>query len=184
MRAQVSEMAFELFIDRGYEETTIDDICAVAEISRSTFFRYFPSKEDVLLDEIAVIGEQLLEALTERPDDESPWLALRRAATPLVSHHDTDPERRLKLIRLVTTTPVLIAHRHQKTASWQKLLRPEVARRLGVDPHDLTDPRPTTLIAAMLGCLDAATEAWAAGDGAAPFAAVLDRAMDSIDPAP
>jgi AcrR family transcriptional regulator len=60
VKAQVSEMALDLFLENGYEQTTIDDICAVAGISRSTFFRYFPSKEDLFMSTTATAGEELL----------------------------------------------------------------------------------------------------------------------------
>ena len=180
VKAQVAEMAFDLFVDRGYDETTVDDICAVAGISRSTFFRYFPTKEDVLLGEAAAFGEELRGALEDRPDGEPPWVALRRALRPLIDAYDAEPERRLRLAKLVTATPVLAAHHQEKAAHWQELLRPEVARRLGADPRDATDPRPAALVAAMLGCLDAATAAWAAGDGEPPLTEILDRAMGAI----
>jgi hypothetical protein len=66
MTAQIAEMAIGLFVERGYEETTIGDICAVAGISRSSFFRYFQSKEDVLLRQAAA---QPLASLFDRAID-------------------------------------------------------------------------------------------------------------------
>src|SRR4051794_21550685 len=71
MRAQVSEMALDLFLDQGYEQTTIDDICAVAGISRSTFFRYFPSKEDVFASDTSTAVDEILQALRQRSYDEA-----------------------------------------------------------------------------------------------------------------
>lgn len=180
MRAQVAEMAFGLFVDRGYEATTVDDICAVAGISRSTFFRYFPAKEDVILGEHAALGGKLLAALKERPDAEAPWTAVRRALNPLIEEYDAGPGRNVRLAKFITATPVLSAYQHEKTATWHELLEPEVARRLGSDPRDPTDPRPAALIAAALGCLDAAVRAWAAGDGAQPLTQILDHAMGAI----
>ncbi|MGW7594849.1 TetR/AcrR family transcriptional regulator, partial [Streptomyces rubiginosohelvolus] len=60
LKAQVREMALDLFLENGYEQTTIDDICAVAGISRSTFFRSFPSKEDVFVSTTSAAPEELL----------------------------------------------------------------------------------------------------------------------------
>jgi AcrR family transcriptional regulator len=181
MRAQVSDMAFDLFVERGYEETTVEDICAVAGISRSTFFRYFPTKEDVLMAEAANSAERALTALRERPAGESPWTSLRCAMVPAIAHYDSGSDRGLKLIRLVRATPVLATHQRQdKVPTWLALLGPELARRLGVDPDDATDPRPMALVAGALGCLDAALLAWAAGDGKEPLTEILDRAMDSV----
>lgn len=174
-------MAVDLFIERGYEETTIDDVCAVAGISRSSFFRYFHSKEDVLLREVSDAGHSLLLALQARPDDETPSLALRRALRPLIERYSAEPERILRSTRLVRATAALATFQQEKLVRWGQLLRPEVARRMGSDPDDPTDPRPGALIGAVLACLDAALTAWAAGDGAQPLTPLFDQAMDAID---
>lgn len=173
-------MAFDLFLERGFEETTVEQICAVAEISRSTFFRYFASKEDALLGDLPDANAHLLDALQRRPHDEPAWTALRRALDPLVERYDTAPDQGRRLARLITGTPALAAAHHAKNAAWHTLLRPEVARRLGADPDDATDPRPSALIAAALGCVDATISAWATDDSEQPLARILDRAMGAI----
>lgn len=180
VKAQVSAMAVDLFLERGYEATTVDDVCSVAGISRSTFFRYFASKEDAVLGEVADAGDELLDALRNRPEGEAPWVALRRALDPLIQHHSAEPERAQRLARLVTGTPALAALHHRKNAGWHELLRPEVARRLGADAPDAADPRPTALIAAALGCVDATVAAWLAGEADQPLGQILDRAMGAI----
>ncbi|VVJ17660.1 Transcriptional regulator [Amycolatopsis camponoti] len=180
MRAQVSEMALDLFLDRGYEQTTIDDICAVAGISRSTFFRYFPSKEDVFASETSNAVDEIARALRQRPDDESPWSALRHAMGPLVEHYASQTERAHRLAALAVATPALAALNQEKHAKFRALIAPELARRLGSDPDDPADPRPRALIAGALGCLEAAVAAWIAGDGKQQLGRLLDRAMDSI----
>ena len=170
-------MAIDLFVERGYEETTIDDICAVAGISRSSFFRYFHSKEDVLLREVADAGESLLSGLQARPDDETPWDALRQALNQLIERYGVESVRIRRLTRLLRATPTLATFQPEKEARWGQLLRPEIARRMGLDPDDPTDPRPAALIGAVLACLDAAVTAWAAADGAQPLGPLFDRAM-------
>ena len=180
IKAQVSEMALDLFLANGYEQTTIDDICDAAGISRSTFFRYFPSKEDLFAGTTASAAGELLEALRERPEGEAAWTALRHALGPLVAHYASPPERAARLARLARTTPALAALNRDKLTGMQTLLAPEIARRLGADPNDTADPRANALIAAALGCLEAAVTAWAAGDGAPPLSELLLRAMNSI----
>ena len=175
-------MALDLFLENGYEQTTIDDICAVAGISRSTFFRYFPSKEDVFKSEISTVGEDLLAALRQRPDDETPWAALRHALGPVIARYAAQPERARRLAELARTTPALAAVNQEKNANSHNLLAPEIARRLGGDPLDATDPRPHALIAAALSCLEAAVAAWIAGNGTQELTQILHRAMDSICP--
>jgi AcrR family transcriptional regulator len=177
MRAEVATVVQDLVLERGYEDTTVDDICAAAEISRSTFFRYFSSKDEALFGTVADAGERLRDALTARPPDESPWLAMRRALDSLIERYEAHDERTWRLTRLMMNTPSLTAWHREKNARWQELLRPEIARRLGADPADDSDPRAHAVIAAALGCVEAALAAWTANGQPQPLAKILDRAM-------
>lgn len=177
MRAEVAVVVQDLVLERGYEETTVDDICAAAEISRSTFFRYFPTKEDALFGETAGAGEHLRDALVARPPGEAPWAAMRRALDVLIEQYEGHDERTRRLARLIVSTPALAARHREKNARWQELLRPEIARRLGADPADDADPRANAVIAAALGCVEAALTAWTAGTRPQPLSTILDRAM-------
>lgn len=181
MIAQISQMAIDLFSEHGYEETTIEDICAVAGISRSSFFRYFQTKEDVLLGTYLDIDDRLLSALIARSEDETPWVAIRRALDPLIEHYNANAAQTLRSAKLVIKTPTLVTSHRDKLTRWVRLLTPEIARRLNADPGDLTDPRPAALIGAALACLDATLAAWAVADGAAPLAQLLDRTMAAIN---
>jgi AcrR family transcriptional regulator len=180
MTSQIAEMAVNLFVERGYDETTVDDICAVAGISRTTFFRYFRSKEDVLMRDFADLGELLLVSLETRPEGETPWVALRRAIGPLAARYNSDDVRTRRALKLVIETPTLGAFHQDKLARWVQQLSPEVARRLGSDPQDLTDPAPNALISAAFACLDAALAAWVAAEGTEDLDRLLDRAMGAL----
>ncbi|MFD2025215.1 TetR family transcriptional regulator [Promicromonospora aerolata] len=177
MRAEVALAVQDLVLERGYDETTVDDICASAEISRSTFFRYFPSKEDALFGTTADAGERLRDALTARPGSETPWAALRHALDALIEQYEGHDERTRRLTRLIVSNPALAARHREKNARWQELLRPEVARRIGADPADVSDPRAHAVIASALGCVEAALAAWTQSARPQPIATLLDRAM-------
>ncbi len=177
MRAEVAATVQDLVLEHGYEETTVDDICTAAEISRSTFFRYFHSKEEALFGPAADAGEYLRDALTARPSDEAPWAAMRRALNPLIDQYEGHDGRTRRLTRLIMNTPALAAWHREKNARWHELLRPEIARRLGADPADTTDPRADAVIAAALGCVEAALTAWTASDQPRALSEILDRAM-------
>ena len=179
MRTEVATVVQDLVLARGYDATTIDDICAAAEVSRSTFFLYFPSKEDALFGAALDAGQDLRDALIARPQDEAPWTAMRHALDPLIEQYDAHDERTRALTRLILETPVLAARHREKNARWQELLQPEVARRLGADPADVADPRAHALIAAALGCTEAALGAWASAARPQAISEVLDRAMEA-----
>lgn len=177
VRAELAVTVQDLVLEHGYEKTTIDDICAAAEISRSTFFRCFHSKEEALFGPTADAPEYLRDALAARPDDEPPWVAIRRALDPLIDRYEGHDERTRRLTRLMVDTPALRALHREKHARWHELLRPEVARRLGADPADTADPRAGALIAAALGCVEATLAAWTASDRPRPLSELLDQAM-------
>ncbi|MCS7482539.1 TetR family transcriptional regulator [Umezawaea endophytica] len=177
MRLEVAAAVQELVLEHGYDETTVDDICAATEISRSTFFRYFSSKEEALFGTYTDSGERLREALTARPLTESPWVAMRRALDSLIERYDAHDERIWRLTRLMVNTPSLTAWHREKNARWQELLRPEMSRRLEADPADDSDPRAHAVIASALGCVEAALTAWASNAEPQALAQILDRAM-------
>src|SRR5215469_17329630 len=76
-RAAIREHALRLFRENGYQKTTVEDIAAAAEVSPSTFFRYFPTKEDVVLQDD--MDDRLFEAFERQPASLSPLAALRAA---------------------------------------------------------------------------------------------------------
>ena len=75
-RARIAETALELFVEQGYAETTIDQIAAAADVGRRTVFRYFPTKEAMLFDQLAVRREVALQRFRERPVTEPPLVSL------------------------------------------------------------------------------------------------------------
>ena len=105
-RRQLAEMAARLFLERGYEAVTVEEIVAAVEVSPRTFFRYFASKEDVL-DEILVNEAQAITAaLRDRPKEEPVLDAVKAAAASWLGTAQRDP-RTLRLFALVVRTPVL-----------------------------------------------------------------------------
>ncbi|HTU04441.1 MAG TPA: TetR family transcriptional regulator [Trebonia sp.] len=76
-RAAIREHALRLFREQGYDATTVEQIAAAAEVSPSTFFRYFPTKEDVVLQD--GFDDLMFEAFDRQPPSLSPVAALRAA---------------------------------------------------------------------------------------------------------
>ncbi|WP_262060075.1 TetR/AcrR family transcriptional regulator [Streptomyces sp. STR69] len=180
VRAEVTEVALRLFTEQGFGRTTADQIAAEAGLSRATLFRYFGTKEDIVLAGLEGDAQQVTEALAARPDEERPWVALRRAFDVLVRVNEEAPEQTLSFLRLLQETPSLRARHFEKQLQWQEQMVPEIARRLEASPGWPEDPRPTALVAAALACLDAAARGWVACEGTVSLAVLLDRAMGAL----
>ncbi|NUW39941.1 TetR/AcrR family transcriptional regulator [Nonomuraea rhodomycinica] len=112
-RRALIEAALRLFAEKGYEETTLAEIAAEADVSTRTFFSYFASKEDVLLHDIEIRMERTIAIVASHaPDEPLPDLLMRivRDALAQVSEdEDYDAEETRLRIRLVTTVPGLQA---------------------------------------------------------------------------
>jgi AcrR family transcriptional regulator len=169
-----------LFLEQGFEKTTVEKIAAAAGLSRTSFFRYFASKEDVVLGNIEELGRRVLGALVERPAREPAWQALRHAFDVVIEEAAALPEHGLAQARMLHEAPSLKASRLGKQLSWwQDLLVPEVARRLGARRKQY-DPRPRALVAAALACLNTAVEIWTDSNGAVDLQSLLNQAMGAL----
>ncbi|WP_409461919.1 TetR/AcrR family transcriptional regulator [Amycolatopsis sp. GA6-003] len=180
VREEVMDVALGLFLEQGFEDTTVDQVVTAAGISKRSFFRYFGTKEDIVFGDLAEQGPVLLEALRARPDDEPIWEALRHAFGVLGTQ--ADPQRGLTIARLVTASPSLRAAHLEKHLRWQEQLAPEVERRLG-DSADPPGLRGQAIVATALACLDAATAIWLQHGGKGgldELNSLTDRALAAV----
>ncbi|WP_436529262.1 TetR family transcriptional regulator [Actinoplanes sp. HUAS TT8] len=178
---EIAQKAMELFLTRGFEATTIDDIAQASGISRRSFFRYFGTKEDIVLGDLGSKGELAARALAERPADEDPWTALRNAFHA-IKDEAYDAATMLKISRMMYETPSLRARHIEKHLQWQASLVPELRRRLGADPSNPLDVRAEALVACAITCLDVAGEAWTRADGSVPLEDLFDSAAAALRP--
>lgn len=133
-RVALRRAALDLFEEKGFGPTSVDEIAARAEVSRSTFFRYFGSKEAVLFDPIDEQGDEFLHYLNARPPAESPWDAFRAAllSTSRPSSIDIERDREQRLLDdLLSTDPALDGRRLALSEKWTNILADVFARRGG-----------------------------------------------------
>jgi AcrR family transcriptional regulator len=177
--AEVGAVATRLFLAQGFDKTTVDQIAAEAGLSRTSFFRYFATKDDVVLGHLEELGQQVLDALVARSPREHAWQSLRHAFDPVIAQATTLPDQGLSMARLLNDTPWLKARQLGRQLSWQDLLVPEVTRRIRITNQPY-DPRPRALVAAALACLNAAVDVWTASNGAVHLPTLLDQAMSAL----
>ncbi|WP_328657037.1 TetR family transcriptional regulator [Nocardia salmonicida] len=180
MRDEVSEVAFRLFSEQGFDKTTVEQIAAEAGLSRTTFFRYFGTKEEVILGKMSEFGPKIAAALAARPADERSWAALRRSFDVITEPKVDESQPFLNLMQLHGDACAVMTRQWEKTQGWHSLLVPEITRRLGGDPESVSDVRAQALVASAISCLDAATDAWTAVGGAIPLSELLDQAMGTL----
>jgi mycofactocin system transcriptional regulator len=175
-QAELEHVAFELFEVKGFEQTTVDDIAAAAGIGRRTFFRYFPSKNDVPWGMFDLELERMRARLKACPRDVQLMDAIRVA---LVDFNRVEPgqitlhRRRMELILRV---PALLAHSTLRFSAWRAVVAEFVAERTGQRPDGLA---PQAIAHAVLGVAVAAYEQWL-DDESAELGALLDAAMREL----
>lgn len=188
VRAQLAKVALELFQREGFEKVTLDDLAASAGVSRSTFLRYFGTKEEAVLAAFDAHGDQAADALRARPADEDDWTALRHALDTVVARYREDPTRALATTRLVRDTPALCARQLEKQHGWRPALARALAERAGssADPSagssGVATLGQTVRAAAALDCLNVAVDHWTASDGRLDLVELLDEAFAALAP--
>jgi AcrR family transcriptional regulator len=186
-RDALIDAALELFAAKGYEHTAVREITDAVDVSERTFFRYFASKEDLVLSFARDGAAAFAEALAGRPPEEEPLTAARNAyhasLRGLPGGTDGDPPSYLSVMRLVDATPALLAAFLRYTHDQDDEIVRILAQREGVDPA--TDRRPWVL-AAMIGMLVyLANRDLRNGDDQSPetMAAAFDAYADAVTPA-
>ncbi|WP_239126727.1 acyl-CoA-like ligand-binding transcription factor [Asanoa siamensis] len=135
-RATIRAQALRLFAEKGYGETTVEQIAEAADISPSTFFRYFPSKEQlVLVDDYDPI---MIRAFQEQPADVPVLTALRRSMERVFGEMSPEQlDREMARQKLIRSVPELRAAQLDELQRTIELLAEGVAARMGRPPGDL-----------------------------------------------
>ncbi|MFJ4964574.1 TetR family transcriptional regulator [Streptomyces sp. NPDC088729] len=181
VREEISAVAMRLFLERGFDQVTVEQIAADAGLSRTTFFRYFPTKEDVVLFHGERFGPQVLDSLCARPDAESAWEAFARAIEDALTAAGI-PRDGLPVVAIVCGNPQIHARNLEKQRDWRPLFASEVTRRLALAGDEADDTRAHALTAAAFACLEVAFDAWTESDGKRDLLELLHHAMDTVLP--
>ncbi|HJP78429.1 MAG TPA: TetR family transcriptional regulator [Pseudonocardiaceae bacterium] len=133
-RASIREHAMRLFREQGYAETTVEKIAEAAEVSPSTFFRYFPTKEDVVMTDD--YDPFLIEAFRAQPPEISVIEALRRSVRAVWEGLDSELLRNEAYrYQLMESVPELRAAMYTEYRRSIGLLADLIAERVGMDPN-------------------------------------------------
>jgi AcrR family transcriptional regulator len=175
-RLMIQAEALRLFAERGYTQTTVEEIADAAAISPRTFFRYFPTKEDVVIwDEWDPLVADLLDA---RPDDEASAESIRAITRKVIEGLSRrDPEQLRIRHRLLAEVPELRARFLQTQDTGIELLAAALADKRGLPRDDLQ----THVTAAAIGAaVTLALQHWQHDNGNSDLLRLYDRTIDAL----
>jgi TetR/AcrR family transcriptional regulator, regulator of mycofactocin system len=176
-RSEIEHIALDLFSERGFETTTVDDIAAAAGIGRRTVFRYYASKNDIPWGAFDEELGRMRETFAALPAELPVMTGVRMAVLAFNEvHPDEQPWHRRRL-RLILGTPALQAHSTLRYAAWRQVVADYAGARLGLPADDLL---PRTIGHASLGVALAAYERWLAEEGA-ELRELLDAAFRALE---
>ena len=155
-RAAIREHALRLFRENGYQRTTVEQIAAAAEVSPSTFFRYFPTKEDLVLRDD--MDTRMIEAFERQPSDLSPLSAVRAAVREMFgSYTQADLDTLGETTALTLTVPEVRARAMDEFARTIGVIAEALAKRSGRPADDLA---VRTTAGAIIGVMMSLTMPW------------------------
>jgi AcrR family transcriptional regulator len=158
VRLEIARAAWLLFAERGYEDTTVDEIARAASISRRSFFRYFSSKEDVVVGTSDALAEDVLAAFARRPAAEPPLVAIERALRPAIETRLADAAESRAIISLLRESRTLRRALLERHARLEERLALLIAKRTGTDVR--RDPTPALLAFLARALMDTAFNVW------------------------
>lgn len=181
-RELLVEAAWALFDRHGFDQVTVDDIAAEADVSPRTFFRYFGSKEAVLFGDQEPMLDEVRVAIASRPPSEPALVAVRESLLSLAHHHERNRPAHLARARLAADAPAIGAY--QRTVlqpAWEDALAEGLADHLGVVVD--RDLRPRLIAGVAIAAAAAALSAWLAEDGEVDAVELLRAAFVELETA-
>ena len=173
-KRHIQQVALDLITERGYEDTTVEQISQAAGVSHMTFFRHFPTKESVILDD--PFDPLIAAAVAAQPAEFPPLQRACRGLREAVDNLELpDEEQTAARIRIGTGSPTLTAGMWANTVASQNA----VAEALGGVAPTLEH---RAAAAATIGALTAGILHWGSDSAGQSLGQALRRALDVVDP--
>ena len=173
---RITDVGIRLFLDRGYEATTLDDIAAAAAISRRTFFHYFRSKDDILVSLQSGMGGMIAEAVRNAPAGVRPIEAVRDAVVEVCAA--VPPADMLAIDRLMRSSETVQARKQASYVEHERTLLAALRERW-TDPDREQGLKLVAMIA--MGAIRLATEVFDREAGRRSMPVILREAFGALD---
>ena len=173
---RIRECALRLFHEQGYDATTVEQIAAAAGVSHMTFFRYFPTKEDVALSDS--YDPLIASSIAQTP---ATWPLVQRIRAVLVQGlrqvYDTDRDTLLAQVKLIDSTPAL----RERQWAGQIATQQAILQTLKIDQHDQQASfHAKVTVAACLAAASTAVLTWVENDGTPELPDLMEQAFDTL----
>jgi AcrR family transcriptional regulator len=184
VRREIASAAEALFLARGYDATTINDIAHAVNMSPRSLFRYFPTKEDIMLEKLDSILEEMLEKLRQLPLEQGVWLSLRRMLDGMTEHVMGTGTYAVvgPIKRIMLETPDMLARYLVKLNTFEgevaTVLRTRAAARGA--PYAADDAAPRALAGSAISSLLVAQQLWLSLGPSTELGEILDRTMHAV----
>jgi AcrR family transcriptional regulator len=176
-RDRLAEAAFDLFGERGYEQTSIDDITERAGLGRTTFFRHYRSKEDVIFPDHDRLLEQIGERL-QTSSDGTALVAVSDAVRLVLRHYIAEGDLARRRYAITSAVPALRDREIASVARYQRLFREFIAGWMG-DPGEPASLRAELMAASVVAAHNHVLRRWLRGESPDPLAEV-DQALGQV----
>lgn len=160
---RLEAVALDLFTVRGFDAVTVDDLAAAGGVGRRTFFRYFPTKLDVVLGELDDSLAALVTALQSGSAELDPVTAARHAFLDVNAYADDDVPVLRRRLGLIETVPEIAARASVRYADWEHAIAADAAARWGGDVGEL---RPQVFGRVVVAAMRGVFTTWLASPGA------------------
>ncbi|MFF8990644.1 TetR family transcriptional regulator [Streptomyces sp. NPDC014983] len=178
MRDALVEAAFRLFLERGYEQTTVDDIVALAGVGRRSFFRYFPSKEDVVFPDHERCLAEMTAFLAAGGEEHEPVRRVCDAVRMVLRMYAENPAFSVQRYRLTRKVPGLRAYELSVVWRYERAMAEYLRGRFAGRPDGTL--RADVLAAAVAAAHNNALRSWLRSDGKGDADAAVDHALEYV----
>lgn len=177
MREVLAQAAFQLFLERGFEQTTVDDIVARAGVGRRSFFRYFPSKEDAVFpDHERCLAD--MTAFLDRAGDADPVDAVSDAARLVLRMYSADPEFSVQRYRLTREVPGLRTYELSVVRRYEQTMAGYLRGRYGESGDGAL--RAEVIAASVVAAHNNGLRTWLRSGGEGDAEAAVDHALAMV----
>lgn len=175
---RIRSAALDAFSDRGFDQVTVEEIAELARVSKSTLFRYFPTKEDLLVADDGHRVDDLRAFFLARPGDEPVTDSLKAAIVAFAAGYQDDAADQLRRFTVIRSTPALASRVLEQQSRLEEALAAVVASRLR--PRADAQFRAKLLAATAMAVLRVAMKEWLLGTPHQDLAHLVSTGLDKL----